>query len=508
MFLWFYTATITAVIVLMSAGWCERLPPHLVRSSPVLLEKSYGKHSRHNQCHFMLKHLQDGDQISVHMPPDIAGHWVSDSCEVRSGPEFLTRSYHFYSNHTFQALQFYYRDNHCTEPIYSLLVQGSVHPRQASWVVRGGTEADYQLSRVHLISHNPAVAKELQEKLEQSCDLQKHMEPGLSYELLADDFEHSGRDCSRGLDFSMQELRLLRMEKRHRHGDPTLEAEELFLGDVHTERAQRRLHRPSGYQPPLQSVKTYDDSCVTCQIISAADLHNPPVLPSQNDRPLRLYGNWVSRRCEVRPGVLFLTRHFAFHEDGNAWEGHYYHFSDPVCRRPTFSISARGHFSQGVPSTTVMGGTEFTFTVTHMKVTPMDMATTSLLNVFSGNECGKQGSWRLGVQQDVTFTSGCAALGIRLPHTEYELFRMGRDSAGHSLLFNGQRPTNGSSPNQPHKRATSYQPPLIRCMSSQKGATSFGKEGDQHFRLGNGCKTLHENLMYSILLVILVFWVD
>lgn len=47
----------------------------------------------------------------------------------------------------------------------------------------------------------------------------------------------------------------MRMERRHRHDDPPSEAEELFLGDVHTERALRRLHRPSGYQPPLQSVK-------------------------------------------------------------------------------------------------------------------------------------------------------------------------------------------------------------------------------------------------------------
>lgn len=137
-----------------------------------------------------------------------------------------------------------------------------------------------------------------------------------------------------------------------------------------------------------------------------------------------------------------------------------------------------------------------------MKVTPMDVATTSLLNVFSGNECGKHGSWKLGVQQDVTPTSGCAALGIRLPHTEYELFYMGRDSAGHRLLFNGQRPTNGSSPDQPHRRATSYQPGLIQCSPGEKGV---GKEGDSHFRLGNGCSTQSPYLVYALISVTLVF---
>ncbi|XP_077982378.1 protein APCDD1-like isoform X2 [Glandiceps talaboti] len=432
-----------------------------------------------SQCSLMLLDVEGDSGVTASIPPQIEGEWVSTSCEVRPGPEFVTRRYKFHTDSSFTAYQFYYTDNHCSSPAYSLKLRGSIQVEDESWLVRGGTKAEYQLDRVLVTSHRSDITEYLITKVNTTCPgfipSHEHWLTNMRYHLYS---WYEDKDCLEALSFSMHELQLIRVEL-HQIFEPRFRTfarrEELFTGDIHTYRQFRRHYRPQSYQVPLVSIMQ-QENCSVCQLVHQSDDVNPPILPSLPEYPVILHGEWVSTRCEVNPQVYFLIRHLIFHGN-HTWEGYYHHYSDPLCRNPTFSVYAKGYHSEGLKSEIVKGGTEFDFISTEVKVTPRDTATTNLLNILvEGDECGRSGTWKIGVEQDVTPTYGCTALGIRLPHTEYELMRMEYDLKHDAiLLYNGQRPSDGSSPTSIDQRPTSYRTPLLQC----GGVNFFSQDNSQ-----------------------------
>lgn len=171
-------------------------------------------------------------------------------CEVRPGPEFLTRSYTFHPSRHFQALQHYYTDSSCEEPVYSLMIRGKLRLRHASWITRGATEAEHHLSKVAIVIHSLAAKQRLASRLPSTCvtlSLGRVM-PGKPYDLFN---TRGGRGCLAALGFSMMEMGLIRVEmQHHRNGG---KVKELLLGDINTDWTQRTQYRPTGYQQPLQN---------------------------------------------------------------------------------------------------------------------------------------------------------------------------------------------------------------------------------------------------------------
>lgn len=457
------------------------------------------------QCQAQLRHLQNEGRITATIPPKLEGQWVSSRCEVRPGPEFLTRSYTFYQSPTrlFRALQHYYSDSECHIPTYSLVIRGKLRLRQASWITRGATEAEHHLHKVGMVIHSQKAIHHLATRLPSSClglKAEGHLVLHRFYELFNAKAE---KDCLGALGFTMMELELLRVETHHHpHGRP---AQELFLGDVHTDWNERVHHRPSGYQEPLQNAMHHIHPCPVCGLVYRASEQHPPILPPSPSMPLNLNGNWVSQHCESHPAVLFLTRLFAFNEEQRTWEGTYHHYSDPTCRQPSFTLSASGHYVKVGHSVKVRGATELVFKVTHAKVIVFDRPLLRELNSTQNGRCGQAGAWEAGIEQDITWTNGCDALGIRLPHKEYELFKMEVDRKGHPLLFNGERPTDGSSPERPAKRPTSFQTPMVQCSTSIRVEPRHSPYSDH----SKGPKKSSANALHSsvILLSLLNAWI-
>nr|XP_055070049.1 protein APCDD1-like [Misgurnus anguillicaudatus] len=456
------------------------------------------------QCQTQLRHLQNEARITATIPPKLDGHWVSSRCEVRPGPEFLTRSYTFHQSPTrlFKALQHYYSDSDCHTPAYSLVIRGKLKLRQASWITRGATEAEHQLHKVGMVIHSQKAIHQLSTRLPSSCLVAGgHLARHRLYELFNAKEE---KDCLGALGFSMMELELLRVETHHYPHSRTVK--ELFLGDIHTDWNERIYHRPTGYQEPLQNAMHHIHPCPVCALVYRSSEQHPPILPSSASTPLNLNGRWVSQRCESRPSVLFLTRLFTFDEEHRTWEGTYQHYSDPVCRRPSFTLSASGHYVKAGQSIKVRGATELVFKVTRAKVAVFERGLLRELNSAQNGSCGQASGWELGVEQDITWTDGCDALAIRLPHKEYELFKMELDHKGQPLLFIGERPTDGSSPDRLGKRPTSFQTPMVRC------STATGVElrhGSRSQRL-TGPKMSSANALGSSMLLLFIinvlFW--
>ncbi|KAL3859597.1 hypothetical protein ACJMK2_009811, partial [Sinanodonta woodiana] len=216
------------------------------------------------------------------------------------------------------------------------------------------------------------------------------------------------------------------------------------------------------------------EGCQVCGTIANSNDFLPPVLHQHGEQSDFMSGQWVSERCETRQNGQFLTRMLTFLRDGKSWQCQYDFYNDPLCRDSSFTIYGKGHYLKERKSPHIPSATEFIFRTTNLKIEPKDVWILQYLNTYEGTQCGKPKSWKLGVEQDVTFTGGCITLGIQLPNIEYEIIKE-EYLNGKEILFVGQKPSDGESTQNRKNRPTSFQSPLVKCGKvSQMNSPSFG----------------------------------
>lgn len=177
----------------------------------------------------------------------------------------------------------------------------------------------------------------------------------------------------------------------------------------------------------------------------------PVFSQEESDSP---QGHWVSIACELRPGPQYLRRDFVIAQD--SWVGDITIYGDPACTTATVLLHIEGPIAFGAAVPVAEGAVETNFSGKKVTFTPLAQGLADFLNTAPAGTCGTD-TWKVGVEQDVTPTSGCALFGLKVPFTEYDI-TLTRDH----YLFAGARPLDGSGFPDANKRATALQVPLIR----------------------------------------------
>lgn len=169
---------------------------------------------------------------------------------------------------------YYYADEHCHEVTHYINAKGSVKPSRPSWRTPGAYETRYTLSDITVIPYTVEKAAIFGKLMRRYCK-QSDVKAVLAYKKFRilrftkysksnpkNDLIESDFDCAKLFNFTMNELQLVRVEKRkvksiHKSdfNKKSRAKSELLLGDISTSMTHRRQYVPTHYQSPLVKSK-------------------------------------------------------------------------------------------------------------------------------------------------------------------------------------------------------------------------------------------------------------
>ncbi|VEN47652.1 unnamed protein product [Callosobruchus maculatus] len=475
----------------------------------------------------------------------LTGTWVSEGCEVRPGPQFVLRSYTFDSDGRFMLIQHHYWDNSCSSPQLSIICNGRIQLR-TSLVQPGAASGLIRISNITIIPQDKNAANELERVSKIECPGQyskawrqyaehtvydsRYDEKKKTFNLWTSAYDQSlnsrGNNvhssdisCLGALKWAFNELKLLKVQLRPIIQDPKKKSKlmkmELLLGDIHSNYRLREYHMPTSFQVPLvKQIKeettvfvnrhgyTITNTNTVPVMNTFTDSKTPPHLLEKPPLPPYIWGEWTSTRCEVRPMGLYLTRRFSFYSEDKTWIGDHEFYSDPYCKIPKFTVTAAGHYSLKGPSKSIKGASNIDFHIEKATLTVLDQK--MIYNMRLPGLCG-QGTWQVGVAQDLSVTKGCPQLGIILPSVQYDIIKIEMDYKGQCLLFLGQVETDTlhSSTDQ---RPSAFQLPLVKCGEVAGYSQSLRDilDNDLYYSSASGWK-FHPYL-YILIVTLVLIW--
>jgi len=200
-----------------------------------------------------------------------------------------------------------------------------------------------------------------------------------------------------------------------------------------------------------------------CSSDSGSSTAPAPTTPIPDASPAApsIVGHWISEGVETRTDAQEKTTYLRrdFRNEAARSAARFDFYADAAGAAPTLSLTLGGPYTIGGPWSAVPGSFEGTFVFDDAKITPHVQSLVDTLNAAPAGTCGAQ-PFALDVEESVTGTGGCAALGVDLRNhnTEYDLVKVDGDR-----LYYGARPDDGGGLDTPERRPKALQAPVVRA---------------------------------------------
>ncbi|XP_015595244.2 uncharacterized protein LOC107267733 isoform X1 [Cephus cinctus] len=328
-----------------------------------------------DQCEAAIKEtiLADRATAADNTPSRLYATWLSQECEIRTGPEYVIRKYTFFENGTFFLMRHHYAEESCSVATHTVTARGTLRLLSPSAVTPGATEARVHLDTVHVVPLNRQVAHKFGHRVNVSCSPQPRWRPyvpqliyeqrrlgyplweGPRYNSLQGhppSRNHRGINCMEPLGIDFSELKLLRVQKKPMSstgfglgssGKPRVE---LFLASLPPNVPSRQTYKPTSLQPAALLRIDTTSGCLVCSTIARGTETSPPVLHEVAALPALLGGAWLSSTCESFNGGLWIKRQLQIYSGDKLWTGRWDYYADPRCSMFLYAISAAGSYVQ------------------------------------------------------------------------------------------------------------------------------------------------------------------